>query len=284
MGAYAPVSVWGMASTSIAGPEGQLMLVHGGTPGQGVSPVRTTFALRLYTSWNTSQPDMEQTYDNFPGYNFASALSSDNKTWFMIANATPYKFNIDSATWTDFKFSLPLTNKTGLRASTDPVSGMLYFANGLFINGSYNMLQYNPTTDISSAISMDPRMFGLSDSAVVWSTARKSMLVHGGVLSNSGEVQQGLYEFVPNGGNGTWTLLSEQGAIPGPRRSHCLVPAYGGSKMILFGGFVKPVLGHHVSSGIYSLDLLTLTWTKLTDPGELYARAYHAWRFGDAFR
>ncbi|KAF9947722.1 hypothetical protein BGZ72_010344 [Mortierella alpina] len=219
---------------------------------------------------------MEHLYGGFPGHNFASTLSSDNKTWFMVANSAPHKFYIGNGTWNDFEFSQPLTNKTGLRAATDPASGMIYVINGLSTNGSYSMLQYDIATDTSSSIPMDPRMVGLSDSAVVWSTARRSMLVHGGVLSDSGEVQQGLYEFDPDEGVGKWTLLSDKGDIPGPRRGHCLVPAYGGSKMILFGGLAKPELGHHVSGGIYSLDILTLIWTKLTDPGELFARAYHA--------
>ncbi|CAO3566135.1 unnamed protein product [Mortierella alpina] len=275
--AYAPDPVWGMASTSL---ENQFMLVHGGVPKQSASCVGTTFALRLNTSWNTSQPDIVQLLDGFPGNTFASALSSDNRTWFVVANSTPHKFHIGNGTWTDLEYLSTLTNETGLRAATDPVSGMIYFANGLSINGSHSMLQYNLTTDTSSAIPMDSRTMGLSDSAAVWSTARGSMLVHGGIFSGSEEVQQRLYEFDPNGDHGEnigkGTLLPDKGDLPGPRKGHCLVPAYGGSKLILFGGFIEPQLGQHVSSGIYSLDVNTLTWTKLTDPEERYARAYHA--------
>ncbi|KAF9569224.1 hypothetical protein EC968_002632 [Mortierella alpina] len=272
MSAYAPNPVWGMAATSVDG----YMLVHGGASHQNAPSVGTTFALRLGTSWNTSQPDIEQLYDDFPGYDIANTLSSDNKTWFLIANSTLHKFHVVNATWTQLTFSPSLTNKKGVRATTDPGSGMIYLVNGLSSNGSSSMLQYNLTTDTSNAIPMDPRMYSLSESAVIWSAARSSMLVHGRVFSNSGEVQQALYEFVPDDGVGTWTLLTDKGDMPGPRKGHCLVPAYGGSKIILFGGFRQPALGEHATSGIYSLDMKTLTWTWLGDPGERYGRAYHA--------
>ncbi|CAO3566136.1 unnamed protein product [Mortierella alpina] len=272
--AYVPLVVAGMASTFI---EGQLMLIHGGTTTLGRErPIQQTFVLNLRTTWNTSQPDITHLYDAFADYNFASALSSDFKTWFMLSNSTIHKFDLASAGWSDFAPSQYLSNKSGLRAATDSVTGMVYVPNGFFANGSYSMLQYSPNAGTTSSIPMDPELVSLSDSAVVWSTARRSMLVHGGLRTDQGEIQQGLYEFVPGEDGGKWTLLLDKGVKPGPRRGHCLVPAYGGSKMILFGGFKQPWLGERVTSDIYSLEMATLTWTSLSDPGERYARTYHA--------
>ncbi|KAF9947721.1 hypothetical protein BGZ72_010343, partial [Mortierella alpina] len=153
--AYDPTVVWGMASNFI---EGRFMLVHGGTSSSSSPSVWQTFKLNLDTNWNTSQPDVVQLRDGSRGHNFASTLSSDNKIWFMVANSAPHKFYIGNGTWNDFEFSQPLTNKTGLRAATDPASGMIYVINGLSTNGSYSMLQYNIATDTSSSIPMDPRM------------------------------------------------------------------------------------------------------------------------------
>ncbi|KAF9286091.1 hypothetical protein BGZ68_003252 [Mortierella alpina] len=262
--------LWGMASTFV---ETQYMLIHGGASGNS-PPVGSTFALKLNTNWNTSQPDMEQLFSDFQGYNLASTLSSDNKTWFMIANSTPHKFFTGNGTWLTGNSSTSFTNKGGLGAATDPATGLIYVINGFSNNGSYSMLQYSLTTGTFNSIPMNPLMVTLVDSAVVWSTVRKSMLVYGGWRSGEGTLLQGLYEFVPDGGNGVWRLLPENGDTPVARKAHCLVPAYGGTKMILFGGFLG--VGDRVSSDIYSLDMPTLTWTKLTDPGEPYARAYHA--------
>ncbi|KAF9986824.1 hypothetical protein BGZ75_001371 [Mortierella antarctica] len=264
--------LWGMASTFI---ETQFMLVHGGSPGSNVPPVGRTFALKLDTNWNTSQPDIEALRDDFQGFNIASALSSDNKTWLIMANAIPHKFRIDNGTWSQDPSYPSFTAKGGLGAATDPETGLIYVINGFSTNGSSSMLQYNLDTRTSYPLPMHPALVTLSDAAVVWSKVRKSMLVHGGWgYSYPPSLLQGLYEFVPDGGYGTWTLLLDKGDRPEPRKGHCLVPAYGGSKMILFGGLLGS--GERAASDVYSLDVKTLTWSKLTDPGELYARAYHA--------
>ncbi|KAF9992340.1 hypothetical protein BGZ65_012349, partial [Modicella reniformis] len=51
-----------------------------------------------------------------------------------------------------------------------------------------------------------------------------------------------------------------KGEVPEPRSSACLVPAFGGSKMVLFGGYTR----HEVSvlSDIHILDLDTMVWTR----------------------
>ncbi|KAF9569223.1 hypothetical protein EC968_002631 [Mortierella alpina] len=248
------------------------MLVHGGMPNNGHNSVGRTFAINLTTNWNTSLPDITALRDDFQGYNIASALSSDNKTWFMMANANQHRFHIGNGTWSRDPSSSIFTERGGLGAATNPETGLIYILNGLSNIGSYSMRQYSLTTGSSNSIPMEPTMVNVSDSAVVWSTIRKSMLVHGGWSSTPATFLHGLYEFVPDGGNGEWKLLLDMGDIPERRKGHCLVPAYGGSKMILFGG--QTASG--ASSHIYSLDVRTLTWTTLTDPGERYGRAYHA--------
>ncbi|KAF9079317.1 hypothetical protein BGX27_006617, partial [Mortierella sp. AM989] len=66
-----------------------------------------------------------------------------------------------------------------------------------------------------------------------------------------------------------WRLLSVKGDIPSPRRSSCFVPAYQGTKMVLFGGLTTS----EVTLGdIYILDVATLTWTRGPDGGPTVAR------------
>ncbi|KAF9108507.1 hypothetical protein BGX27_008325 [Mortierella sp. AM989] len=57
-------------------------------------------------------------------------------------------------------------------------------------------------------------------------------------------------------------MASTTGESPGDLNTHCMVPAYGGSKMVVFGG---RSLSRIFSNGIYTLDLASLTWTRGTD-------------------
>ncbi|ORZ10923.1 hypothetical protein BCR41DRAFT_387712 [Lobosporangium transversale] len=68
-----------------------------------------------------------------------------------------------------------------------------------------------------------------------------------------------------------WQDIPAKGTVPSPRRSPCMVSAYGGAKMILFGGLTEQ--SNSVLSDIYILDTATMTWTKGTDAGLLSARA-----------
>ncbi|KAF9344032.1 hypothetical protein BGX26_004887, partial [Mortierella sp. AD094] len=52
------------------------------------------------------------------------------------------------------------------------------------------------------------------------------------------------------------------GDIPGTRFSHCMVPAYNGTNMILFGG---QDINNQPTNTIYILDILNQTWTKGND-------------------
>ncbi|KAG0322778.1 hypothetical protein BGZ97_004091 [Linnemannia gamsii] len=114
----------------------------------------------------------------------------------------------------------------------------------------------------------------------VWSKMRKAAFVFGGYTidsSNSSVAQRTLFMYQTNGsaGNGTPTFRSapDSGAIPSARYGHCMVEAYNGTKMVLFGGFdqVGRALGD-----IFVLDVATLRWTRGTDGGATAARAYTA--------
>ncbi|KAI8597811.1 hypothetical protein EDD21DRAFT_356928 [Dissophora ornata] len=86
--------------------------------------------------------------------------------------------------------------------------------------------------------------------ALAWSTSLHSMIMHGGATGQ-------MFSFDPEMG---WGNLNTTGDIPAPRTNACLVAAYNGTKVILFGGYntTKTV----ALNDIYILDIPTLTWTR----------------------
>ncbi|KAF9189588.1 hypothetical protein BGZ50_000688 [Haplosporangium sp. Z 11] len=262
-----PASVWGMASVFI---EGQSMIVHGGTYTSKSEPLGQTFALNLATNWTTAQPDFKRLANGFSDYNFASTLQNDGQTWFLLANATARRYFIHNDTWRDMGYSNVVNPIRGLGAATDPTSGLLYIVNGYVTNETIvSMQQYNPIAGGIYSLDMDPVLVGMVSFAVVWSIVRSSLLVYGGMTITGRATQRGLYEYLPTIG---WKLLSDKGDVPPARKNHCLVPAYNGTKMIVFGGFDQ---NDNVMSDIYSLDVASMTWTKLTEGARSIARANH---------
>jgi hypothetical protein len=55
-----------------------------------------------------------------------------------------------------------------------------------------------------------------------------------------------------------------KGPIPTPRKASCLVSAYGGTKLIYFGGYTKDRV--ELRPEIFLFDVATLTWTSGTIP------------------
>ncbi|KAF9997340.1 Acyl-CoA-binding domain-containing protein 5, partial [Entomortierella chlamydospora] len=95
----------------------------------------------------------------------------------------------------------------------------------------------------------------------VWAPTLNSMLVFGGNIDGEGTSQNSLYAYNTAAG---WSTPPVSGDIPPPRTLACLVPAYSGTKMILYGGFASSTTN---TSGpplndIYVLDVATYTWTK----------------------
>ncbi|KAF8941403.1 hypothetical protein BGZ58_009486 [Dissophora ornata] len=246
--------------------EGRAMYIHGGTTTTTSTPLGQTFSIDLSTNWTTSQPAFKNLTDGFGDYKYASTFLSDNKSWFLLSNQTAHKYATDNDTWSVIGVSGNVNNVKGLAAATDAVSGLVYVVNGWQVNGSVSMQQYNPVSNQINSVPMQPTLLGVNSFAASWSTVRKSLLVHGGATTTTNTLQRGLYEYVPNSG---WTLLSDTGDVPPARMSHCMVPAYGGTKMIVFGGIDQTgaVLGD-----IYALDVATLTWTKGVDGGAIVAR------------
>ncbi|KAG0320981.1 Negative regulator of mitotic exit [Podila horticola] len=150
----------------------------------------------------------------------------------------------------------------GTRSALDPSTGLLYVPSGTS-NGTM-MVVYNTDTNVFSFLSM-PSASGsifvnFSYYSLVWSMYRNSMLLYGGYQYYTQIRNPNLVEYKPT--LDQWTYVSTTGYNPGDVYSHCMVPAYNGSKMVLFGGQDGSNL---TLSSIFILDLKTLVWTKGVD-------------------
>ncbi|KAF9110693.1 hypothetical protein BGX27_006003 [Mortierella sp. AM989] len=131
----------------------------------------------------------------------------------------------------------------------DPSSGIIYVP---YFNDSMEMVEFNPATLLQQSLPVSNDIPGVLDSyGVVWSTKRKSIILSGGKSTLSPNNK--LVEYVPSLSN--WKVLNTTGPFPGELTGHCMISAYNGSKIIVFGGYP-------IHPDIYILDMEELRWTK----------------------
>ncbi|KAG0310932.1 hypothetical protein BGZ99_010462, partial [Dissophora globulifera] len=190
---------------------------------------------------------------------------NDNENWLLVSNTSAWQYTFANDTWIIVGTNGNSNPAQGLGAVTDPSTGIVFIVNGFIGNGAISTLRYQHVGLIVDSVPTDPALVTVFNFAIAWSTVRHSALIHGGATTTN-TFQTRLYELLPSTG---WSLASDTGAVPSPRKNHCMVPAYNGAKMILFGGIdpTGAVLGD-----IYFLDVATLVWTKGTDGGATVAR------------
>ncbi|KAF9967975.1 hypothetical protein BGZ73_000298, partial [Actinomortierella ambigua] len=260
---YQPIPVRWPLSVFI---EGQAMWVMGGMTNANDVLIGQMFSIDLSTSWSTSSPAYKRLPDGLVIGGMASALMADNKNWFILSNSTAYKYNLAFSSWTTIEKD---SNFWGgaTRAATDPETGVIYVPNAYesLLMGD-TMLSYKPNLNKFYYHERQPNLEMLLYYAVAWSAGLRSMLLFGGKDSQSGMTNNDLYAFNEASG---WRLLSPKGDIPSPRQSSGFIPAYQGTKMILFGGLTTTI---ETLGDIYILDVATLTWTRGPDGGLTVAR------------
>ncbi|KAF8945298.1 hypothetical protein BGZ47_002930 [Haplosporangium gracile] len=82
-------------------------------------------------------------------------------------------------------------------------------------------------------------------------------------------MQSVLHEYIPI--TEQYIPIMDRGDIPPPRYGHCMVEAYGGSKIILFEGVTDL---NPTSADIFIFDVATLTWTQGQTGDSTVGRAY----------
>lgn len=208
-----------------------------------------------------------------------SGLTYNNTKWLGVYNSTIYTFDLQPRIWTSLGSSEFVTPRVDLPAVVNPDDNQFFVMNGWVDNRTVlGTLRFDTA---QQRIFSQPLVVPLDGSFTsVWSTMRKAAFVFGGYTldsSNSSVAQRTLFVYQPNVsvGNSTPTLRNapDSGAIPSARYGHCMVEAYNGTKMILFGGFDQ--VGNALGD-IFILDVATLKWTRGTDGSATAARAFTA--------
>ncbi|KAG0248840.1 hypothetical protein DFQ27_000571, partial [Actinomortierella ambigua] len=180
-------------------------------------------------------------------------------------------FDLNSNLWSlADAFVSSYTSSSGVLAAVNPTTDTIIVPTGSTLATSpeiYGTFLYNIATKEFS-VERGPEMVGphvpatLREYAIAWSSVRGSVLVYGGrgeLPDNKWQYSSSLLEFSST--TRTWKELTVSGPSPGGSNWGCLVPAYNGQKMVLFGGFTRDVL----TPSIYILDVAKLEWTKGQD-------------------
>ncbi|KAG0212086.1 hypothetical protein BGX28_006847 [Mortierella sp. GBA30] len=254
-----------------------VLYIQGGTADGGLNGVNQFFSLDLtQKNWNTSKPPWKNLSlgNGIQAAPFAwehtMALSKDKQS-LIIYDSTPRApgvsvFNIANGTWQTKRAlpsSPPVSDYYGLRSAVDPSSGLMYIPTGTKDNQTLaydsnlgsSLLLPNPAASVMNPV--------VAFYSVVWSTMRNSVLMYGGrgITPNGNVPNPYLAELQP-GPSATWRTLTATGQAPGAVERHCMVPAYGGTKMVLFGGSTT---SRQSLGSIYILDVKALSWTKGPD-------------------
>ncbi|KAG0334927.1 hypothetical protein BG000_007934 [Podila horticola] len=109
--------------------------------------------------------------------------------------------------------------------------------------------------------------------ALAPSNSAQAVFALAGYLDDSNRGSSALLRF--DAANSTWSKVDLKEGAPSPRQGACMVPAYNGTKLVVFGGFSAATITNITSipggglSDIYVLDAANLTWTKGQDGGQL---------------
>jgi hypothetical protein len=272
---FTPTDAYQTLNTFI---DGQALYVLGGKLSDEL-PLSQMFLLDLSTSWSTSSPAFKKLPDGYGDYSMPNALTSDQQTWFILSNGIAYAYKFETSSWKTLTQDSDINKNHGNAAATDPETGLIYVPNGYsdWWTGKKTMMIYSAADKTFDYDSMQPSLLNMYLYTATWSPDLKGMLIFGGVNFKTNITTNDLLFYHPSDG---WRLLETKGDIPPPRRSHCFVPAYSGSKMVLFGGRSNPTASSLESSptlgDLYILDVPSLTWTRGSDADSTGARWGHA--------
>ncbi|KAF9556641.1 hypothetical protein EC968_008099 [Mortierella alpina] len=104
--------------------------------------------------------------------------------------------------------------------------------------------------------------------AAVWSTLKNVIMTYGGTTPDQQIYNTNVMEYVrittDKAYDTKWEIprTLQSGETPGEIAYHCMVPAYKGKKMVVFGGRRRD---GSVSGGVYFLDVLEMKWSKGPD-------------------
>ncbi|KAF9101939.1 hypothetical protein BGX27_011273, partial [Mortierella sp. AM989] len=260
------------------------LYIQGGTDAtSSVKNITQFFSLDLTQSWNTSNPPWKSLpIQHAPSdYWHTMTISKDKQSLIVWGSNTEIStYRIAEETWSISPMpSFKTTRANGFRAVTDPNSGLMYIPAGA--NQGLNMMEYDPVSGTGRNLSI-PMAFNaaVTHYAAAWSSQRNSVLMYGGYYQQNDSITfSTLFQYTPS--SSRWNTPTTSGENPGSMDGHCMVSAYGGTKMIMFGGQNR---AHAPLGGLYILDIQTWTWTKGADIGaSLYRNGMACSVSGDYF-
>ncbi|KAG0366152.1 hypothetical protein BGX24_003826 [Mortierella sp. AD032] len=215
-------------------------------------------------SWSTSNPPwvwLQNLGTTAPPASSWHSMTVDRDRanlfmWDPYQQSVWWTYNIGQKQWYSYSNTLQTTKKAGVRNGVDMNTGYVYIPNG---NNNGQEMIMNPPFTTSFTISAMPTHLmpePVSHESFVWSTVRNSFLHYGGKSMVGTTGNPHLNEFSAAGG---WAAVATTGSSPGDVSGHCMVPAYAGTKMIVFGG---AGLDGVAKAGVYILDVRTRQWTE----------------------
>ncbi|KAK3806630.1 MAG: hypothetical protein J3Q66DRAFT_406764 [Benniella sp.] len=239
---------------SSAFTNGHAIYVLTNSPAGSATTPGEAFMIDLTVSWSTNSPVYKPVTGGPSLWDRSVTISSD-QSWLAMANGLMYLYNFQSSTWDEISSTNDTSLARDIHAATDPDTGIIYvLRQSTSLRGNVNGYLVSVDTKTRTVQNLNSTL--QDHGYIAWSAPRKSLLYFGRV--------SGLLEYKPSSG---WSPASSIGLPPSPRSGACFIPAYGGTKMILFG----TTLGD-----IYILDTATLTWTKgprTKAPGARYGAA-----------
>ncbi|KAG0075326.1 hypothetical protein BGZ92_002959 [Podila epicladia] len=274
---FKPVSTGDSASVFI---EGKAFYIQGGSIQN--TTTNQAFSISLHASWNTTNPAYTPLPDALYDKLFPNTLLPDGTTWFAICNKTFVTYNISDGKITLRGPASMYSNFSGLSAVFDWGLKEVVIPNG-FNNGIQTTNLY---VGPGNLVTRENPTFPLNEISVLlryslaWSENTQKTFLFGG--STHSVLSGTLYERHPSP-FGNWGLINTtlDGLPltgPSPREAACLVPAFNGTKLILFGGSgpTGSILFNVALSDIYIYEVAKASWTKGSDAGSTRARAAHA--------
>ncbi|KAF9288883.1 hypothetical protein BGZ74_000846, partial [Mortierella antarctica] len=274
---YEPISTGESASVFI---EDTAFYIQGGSIQN--TTTSQTFSISLHSSWNTSAPAYTPLPYGLYDRGFPNTLLPDGTTWFALSNNTFVTYNIPDGKITRLGPATMFSNYSGLSAVFDRGLGEVVIPNG-FNDGVQTINLYIAPGNLATR--KNP-LFPISEISVLlryslaWSESTQTAFLFGG--STHSVLSGGLFQRHPSPFGNWGPINTTLGGVPltgpSPREAACMVPAFNGTKLILFGGsgITAATLFTVVLSDIYIYDIANTSWTKGADAGKTRARAAHA--------
>ncbi|KAF9132270.1 hypothetical protein BGW39_000453, partial [Mortierella sp. 14UC] len=187
------------------------------------------------------------------------AVNRENQAIFNFAETGQMaEYNIALGRWTSglmrvcFTPEVPLDSvRSSLRSTMDSKTGLIYIVGGW--NGT-EILVYNPAGKECSSLPLPPAFDAYYYLYHAWSESKNTIYVFGETAPTKGPA---MWEFQV--ASKTWKRLPAQGTPPPLWDHKCMTSAFGGQKLVIFGGTDGISI---VSGDIHIFDTTTYTWTK----------------------